>query len=807
MAKRNKPLYKGSRDLSDYKNTTVDIMNPPVKDGDKPPKGEMTKDEIQQLLFEVRQQYERASGADSENRRLFSEDLRFVYQDTVEADGQWDSAVLIQRKGKPSYTFNRVIGAVNLVLGDQRQTRPQVRVRASNKDASVETATIFNGLIRDIEQCSGAESIYDSQFKNAVAGGYGAWRILPDYEDDKSFHQVLRIKDIPNPLTVLWDPEATDPCRGDAMWCIVAERISKSKYKTLYPDHEPVSMTMSRDSRGWATDKEVRIAEYFKKVPVIKTIAQLSDGRVIDYDKAQEIVQEELQASRGQDGSYPTVVKTRDVKTWAVEWYLVDGSNLLAGPIRYNWKRIPVVRCPGRCINIEGRQKVQSLIRHTKDPQRTYNYHRSTMVELTALTPRAPYIATPKMVKGYEDMWATANTNARPYLLYDPDPDVPGERPTREPPPDVPEAMIALAQADLNDIQAATGYFDASLGNDEESDRTSGKALISRQRRSDLGSYEFIDNFGKALKLTYELCVDMIPSIYDTARVIRIIGSDGVEKYEQVNHVQNAQLINSLKDGSYDVTVTIGPSYQTARQEMLSTLLEAANVMPQVAQVAPDLILKNIDSPDVDELVRRLRIPLIQQGVIKPTPDEQKQMPPPNPQAQLPAQMAQAQLQMLQAKAQTEAAKAQTEQSKVGAAPLERQKLIDNIIHDRMSAMVDARKAGVEHAGSQIDMMQQHLLNQQELGNNQAQAQQGMQHQQQQSQQDMQQQQAGQMQQVRQQAAQHQMELEQQAQQHQMDIAKQQTLHHQKMHHQQQTHEQKLEHMKAEAKAKPKESK
>jgi hypothetical protein len=157
------------------------------------------------------------------------------------------------------------------VLGDQRQTRPQARIRASNKDASAETANILNGLIRDIEQCSGAESIYDNQFKFAVAGGYGAWRIVPEYEDDKSFDQVLRIKDIPNPLTVLWDPEATCPVRSDAMWCLVAERISKEKYQALYPDADYESLQFSRDSRGWATDNEVRIAEYWKKVPVTKT--------------------------------------------------------------------------------------------------------------------------------------------------------------------------------------------------------------------------------------------------------------------------------------------------------------------------------------------------------------------------------------------------------------------------------------------------------------------------------------------------------------------------------------------------------
>ena len=618
-----------------------------------------------ELLAEVRKRYEQAAGAEAQNRKLFSEDLRFIYQDTQEADGQWDSAILLQRRGRPSYTFNRVIGTVNLVLGDQRQTRPQARVRAANKDTAGSTADIFAGLIRDIEQCSGAESIYDTQFKFAVAGGWGAWRIVPEYEDDKSFSQVLRIKNIPNPLTAFWDPEATCPCKSDAMWGLVAERISIEKYEALYPDFDPVSIAMSRDSRGWATDKEVRIAEYFKKIPVTKTIAQLSDGRIVDYDTEQKELEEYL-ASQHPDGDYVRTVRTRQVKTWRVEWYLVDGAHVLAGPIKYDWKHIPLIRIPGRLINIEGKEKAQSLVRHTKDPQRTYNYHRSTMVETAALTPRSPYIATPRMVKGYEDMWATANTNARPYLLYDVDPDVPDGKPTREPPPDVPEALIKLAEQDLSDIQAATGYFDSALGDQQEQgDRTSGKALIARQRKSDLGSYEFIDNFGKALKFTHECLVDMIPTVIDTERVVRVIGPDGVEKYETVNKIDPTDpngLINNLKDAVCDVTITIGPSYQTARQEMLATLLDAVEVLPQLAQVAPDLITKNIDTPDADELVRRLRIPLIQQGIVQPTEQEKKQMPPP----QQPDPMQAAELAHKQAQAKVAESKAQ-------AAPLQQQ--------------------------------------------------------------------------------------------------------------------------------------
>jgi hypothetical protein len=669
---------------------------------------QLKEDRERDLIAEIKHNYEMSNTTNSENRRLFSEDLRFAFDS--ETNGQWDPIVLSQRRGRPSYTFNRVIGAINLVLGDQRQTRPAVKIRASNKAGAQGTADIFGGMFRDIEQVSSAESIYDQQFKYAVAGGWGAWRIVPEYEDDNSFSQVLRIKDIPNPLTVFWDPEAQDPCAGDAMWAIISDRISEEKYEALYPGFKPQNFEVSRDGRGWAMDKEVRIAEYFKKVPYTKKIALMDDGTIIEYTSEQKKIDDHLKETNP-NGKYPKPVKFRKVKTWKVVWHLVDGKNILEGPIEYDWKRIPVIRCPGRFVNIEGKQKMQSLIRHSKDSQRAYNYHRSTMIETAALTPRSPYIVTGKMVKGYEDVWATANTTARPYLPYDVDPDAPGQKPMREPPPDVPQALLALAQQDVSDIQASTGYFDPALGEASDSDRASGKALVARQRKSDLGSYEFIDQFGKALKLTVECALDMIPTVYDTERVVRVIGQDGVDKYLTVNGQDASDpeaLKNDLKKGAYDVTVTIGPSYQTARQETLATLLDAAATMPIIGEVAPDIIAKNIDVTDGDELVRRLRIPLIQKGLVQPTDEEKKMMPPPQP----PDPVAEATKLLAISKASKMSSEATITASKASTTDLEVTKMIDKIIHDRVNALLTAKQFGLDNPAPALASMEGSLRTQ-----------------------------------------------------------------------------------------------
>src|SRR5271167_1738879 len=590
------------------------------------------------LMSRIRNFHDDGVGAWEENRRMHSEDLNFIYN--AEAMGQWDPVVLQNRRGKPCYTFNRCLQPVNMVVADMRQTRPAGKVRPASDGASEAIGDIFAGLCRDIEKCSRADQIYKEQFKFAVAGGFGAWRIMPTYmqdDGDGAFDQVLRVLNIANPQTVVWDPQCADACAADANRCIVAERISDDIYDTLYASGEnPVgnrsSFNMSRDSYGWFTDKEVRIAEYFERVPREKWIAKMSDGTVREYDADLRATEDHLLTADKGVTRVAINKKTgekmiRKTMKWQVMWVKVDGSNVLEGPYYYDWKRIPVVRCPGRYINIEGRKKFQSLIRHSKDAQRSYNSRASDMIERSALLPKAPYLVTETMIKGYENEWNQANVQSRPYLPYNVDKATESGMPFRTTPLDLPQGAMALAQMSIQDIQATIGYFDPALGNSEDMNRVSGKALVQHTKRSDLGSFEFIDGFSSALQLSWEMMVDMIPSVMDSERVERIIGHDGIEKMVTVNQEDpdSGDIMMDLSKGSYDVEVTIGPSFQSARQESLDTLISFAEAMPTAAPVIGDLIAKNMDIPDAQEMSNRLRIPLIQQGIIQPTEKEKQQ--------------------------------------------------------------------------------------------------------------------------------------------------------------------------------------
>ncbi|MCP4937333.1 MAG: hypothetical protein GY927_24770, partial [bacterium] len=164
----------------------------------------------------------------------------------------------------------------------------------------------------------------------------------------------------------------------------------------------------------------------------------------------------------------------------------------------------------------------------------------------------------------------------------------------------------------------------------EPSNEVSGIAINARKQEGDVGSFEFVDNLGKAIRFTGEILVDMIPRVYDNERVVRIIGIDGAEDYVTINQEiedeETGQMkkVNDLGTGKYDVAVTLGPSFTTQRQEALAGLVEVSGAVPIVAEVAADQVVKNLDVPGADEIEKRVKIAMIQRGIIQPGKDDEE---------------------------------------------------------------------------------------------------------------------------------------------------------------------------------------
>jgi hypothetical protein len=216
--------------------------------------------------------------------------------------------------------------------------------------------------------------------------------------------------------------------------------------------------------------------------------------------------------------------------------------------------------------------------------------------------------------------WKTANTNNWPYLEVNPDVSDglgnPLPLPQRAAPPLAQTGLIQAKMGASDDIKATTGQYDSSLG--ATSNERSGRAILARERQGDTGTYHYVDNLARAVRHVTRQLIDLIPKIYDTERIARIIGLDGNVDMVKINPMQ-PEPVKELRDqngiviekiynpsvGVYDVMVTTGPGYMTKRQEALDAMSMLLQSNPQLWSVAGDLFIKNMDWPGAQEMAAR----------------------------------------------------------------------------------------------------------------------------------------------------------------------------------------------------------
>jgi hypothetical protein len=274
----------------------------------------------------------------------------------------------------------------------------------------------------------------------------------------------------------------------------------------------------------------------------------------------------------------------------------------------------------GNEFEVDGRLYVSGLVRNAKDAQRMYNYWVSQEAEMLALAPKAPFIGYGGQFEGYENQWKTANTQNWPYLEVNPDvTDGQGGMlplPQRAQPPMASSGLLQAKAGASEDIKSTTGQYNASLG--MGSNERSGKAILARQREGDVGTYHYGDNLARGVRHVARQLVDLIPKIYDTQRIARIIGEDGETKMVKINPDQE-QPVNKIVDergivmekiynpgvGKYDVVAITGPGYATKRQEALEAMAQLLQGNPQLWAVAGDLFVKNMDWPGAQEMSKR----------------------------------------------------------------------------------------------------------------------------------------------------------------------------------------------------------
>lgn len=599
------------------------------------------------IVAEALKRFERSQSYWSESRDLLIRDMQFSLGD-AHNEWQWPDWALGQRKEdkRPVLTINKLPQHLAQVTNEVRQNPPQPKIRPVDAKADTETAEVFTGIVRHIWNNGDAVFALSNAADWQVAGGYGYFRVHTDYVDDGSLEQEIYVRPIIDPGTVYDDPAIQLPTGADRRWCFVVEDMPREDFRAEYPDAQEVDFSGSSGTDGWWQEETVRVAEYWVSKARQRELVMYADGTTGYADEVQ---------------SEFAIVKRRIVEVPYVCWYKISGSEILDKRDLPN-KCIPIVRVVGVEKIVDGKRIIKGLVRNSKDAQRMYNFWATAYAERVALSPKAPFIGPAGFAEGFEDRWRLANVKNYSYLEYNvvhDDSGNPLPGPQRQLGPDVPSGFVQGMMLASDDIKATTGQYDASLG--AQSNETSGRAIMARQREGDVGTYHYIDNLSKAVAFAGQIIVDIAPKVYDTQRVARILGEDGAEDFAQLDP-ESPEAIRKVRDmdgkirsiynigvGRYDVSVSTGPTYTTKRAESADLMTALAQSDPTLMQRAGDIIVRNFDIAGADELSKRLKL-FLPPNVLEAEGDgEGMQMP---PQIRAAVQQVEQANQMLDAKAQ-----------------------------------------------------------------------------------------------------------------------------------------------------------
>lgn len=560
---------------------------------------------MSEIVTEMRRRLQLARDAEGANRNEMLEDLRFSFGE------QWPAAMKMarQQEGRPALTINKTDTFVRSVVNNMRASRPRIRVHPVSDGADVKKADVIEGLIRHIEVNSNADLAYDTGAEYQTRAGEGFWRVCTRYVADDSFDQELYIDRIRNPFTVYMDPSATMPDGSDADWCVLTSSMKKEAFRKKYPRAKVADVKdlgPGDDKAVWASAEEVVVAEYYRFEDRQDELWLLSNGQKVLKSRA-PMSEHDLLVTYN-----VRVMHRRPTTSRQLKWSLCTAVEELDErdlPGKY----VPVVRVVGAEMIDNGKTIRFGMVRQLKDPQRMYNYWRTQETEFVALAPLAPWLMAEGQDEGYENEWQNANRKSYSRLKYKPVHDEqnnPLPAPQRLAPQQIPAASVNAAMAASDDLKAVAGMFDPALG--AEGNETSGTMVRARQGQSDMSNYHFYDNLTRAIRHTGVILLDLIPHYYDTQRVIRILGVDGVPQTTTINEKQRdqfgaiQQVLNDVTVGTYDVVMDTGPGYQTKRQENSDMLLGLLKTMPQVAQTAGDLVVRQMDFEAAQDVADRL---------------------------------------------------------------------------------------------------------------------------------------------------------------------------------------------------------
>lgn len=543
-------------------------------------------------------------------REDFKADLRYRSGDPAE---QWNDNIKSSRDddGIPALTMDRLNPLVNQIVNQARKDRPQPKVNAG-EGGDPATAEVIEGKVRHVLYESHADVAFDTAEAYCASGGFGFYRITKEWVGKKTFIQEPRLKRVPDPLTVLFDPDVQELDYSDARYCFVPKKYDRDAFKREFRK-DPIPFPFDDDDAAeWGDERKVVAAEYWWIEEKPQRLVQLVDGTVDIYD---DLV-----------GQVPDldqhIVNERPLIEKILHCDIVDGEKCIESEV-WEGQYIPLIPVVAQEVISGGKRRYISAIRYARDPQTFINASYSATAERMATTNLAPFIGPKGAFK--DKKWRDGKRHF--YLEYE---IVTAGGQTISPPernafePAIQATTSATAQG-VDALKGAVGYVD-SVTRPSQSD-ISGVAIEKRDDQANLANMQYEDSLTQSMWHCGRVMVDLLIALTDTPRVWDTRSESGetskvpvtmgvpegtnpdASGFEGQQHTQ-------IDDGDYGVTINVGPSFATRQEEGTTFLLELVKADPALIPIYAPAIFKRLGYEDLEQIAEAAQPPAIKQALM-----------------------------------------------------------------------------------------------------------------------------------------------------------------------------------------------
>lgn len=546
------------------------------------------------------------------NKTMYHEMTQFVMGE------QWkeDEAKLFETYKKIPLTVNKIAPLMNHLLGEQRQNTPNLQIQPSD-NVDERTAETREALIKEISLNSDARIVYQNCFQQAAIGGFSAYRICTEYDNDYSFDQNIRIKGFIDPTKCFWDIGCDTPCKTDGMYSGFRTTMTRKKFRSLYGEQiERKIGTITTDisdtdmiAMSFSDENAITVIDIYERKSKMVTLYQLSNGEAIRQKEKDALEKMEIDGIEMlmYEGEPVTIENDRTFPEYSVkhsQWagdYELEKSD-------FHSEQLPVVFVDQNSYyDKDGKQVTRPFFKDARDSQRFVNYLRTQMAYLIKISRYDQFMASKQNVKGNDtqQIWRDPAI-VQGALFYDESPN--GNKPEQLRPPELSQSLMLQYAEAAKDIQVTTGMFDTQMG--EQGNENSGAAIDARTKRGSYNTYVPFDSLNRAIACGGCIIDEMIPSVYDTERMMNLdMKSSGSQKVTLNKPVDDygMETENDMTSGKYKIRLVPGPSFEGQKSVNMQSMDMIISKDPETFRMIVDLYAENLPMANNIEMRNRLR--------------------------------------------------------------------------------------------------------------------------------------------------------------------------------------------------------